>query len=114
MEDYNVFIRVDDKGRVVGINSSAFLGDTTGWVQIDSGTGDRYHHAQGNYLPKSIYNWSGIPIYKMEMGEIKERSEEEIRADIKAPEKTEIEKRIDAIEKTVKVISDLLAKLGMK
>lgn len=114
MEDYNVFIRVDDKGRVVGINSSAFLEDTTGWVQIDSGTGDRYHHAQGNYLPKPVYNWSGIPIYKMEMGEIKERGEEEIRADIKAPEKTEIEKRIETIEKTVKVISDLLAKLGMK
>ena len=114
MEDYNVFIRVDDKGRVVGINSSAFLEDTTGWVQIDSGTGDKYHHAQGNYLSKPVYNWSGIPIYKMEMGEIKERSEEEIRADIKAPEKSEIEKRIETIEKSVKVISDLLAKLGVK
>ena len=114
MENYNVYIRVDDSGRVVGINSSAFLPDTTGWVQIDSGTGDRYHHAQGNYMPKSIYNWQGIPIYKMEMGEIRERSEEEIRADIKAPGKTEIEKRIETIEKTVKVISDLLAKLGMK
>lgn len=114
MENYNVFIRVDDKGRVVGINSSAFLEDSTGWVQIDSGAGDKYHHAQGNYLPKPIYNWSGIPIYKMEMGEIKERSEEEIRADIKTPGKTEIEKRIETIEKTVKVISDLLAKLGVK
>lgn len=114
MENYNVYIRVDDKGRVVGINSSAFLEDSTGWVQIDSGTGDKYHHAQGNYLPKPVYSWSGIPIYKMEMGEIKERSEEEIRADIKTPEKTEIEKRIETIEKTVKVISDLLAKLGVK
>ena len=114
MENYNVFIRVDDSGRVVGINSSAFLDDTTGWVQIDSGSGDKYHHAQGNYMPKPIYNWSGVPVYKMEMGEIKERSEEEIRADIKTPEKTEIEKRIETIEKTVKVISDLLAKLGVK
>ena len=114
MEYYNVYIRVDDKGRVVDINSSAFLQDSTGRVQIDSGAGDRYHHAQGNYLPKPVYNWSGVPVYKMEMGKIKERSEEEIRADIKPPEKTEIEKRIETIEKTVKVISDLLAKLGMK
>lgn len=114
MEDYNVFIRVDEKGRVVDINSSAFLADTTGWVRIDSGRGDRYHHAQGNYLPKSIYNWLGVPIYKMVMGEIQERTDEEIQADIKPPEKTEIEKRIETIEKTVKVISDLLAKLGMK
>ena len=114
MENYNVYIRIDDKGRVVGINSSAFLEDSAGWVQIDSGTGDRYHHAQGNYMPKPIYNWSGVPVYKMEMGEIKERSAEEIQADIKTPGKTEIEKRIETIEKTVKVISDLLAKLGVK
>ena len=114
MENYNVYIRVDDSGRVVGINSSAFLEDCAGWVQIDSGSGDRYHHAQGNYMPRPIYNRSGIPIYKMEMGEIKERSEDEIRADIKAPEKTGIEKRIETIEKTVKAISDLIAKLGMK
>lgn len=114
MENCNVYIRVDDSGCVVGINSSDFLEDTTGWVQIDSGTGDRYHHAQGNYMPKPIYNRFGVPIYKMEMGEIKERSEEEIRADIKTPEKTEIEKRIETIENSVKVISGLLAKLGMK
>lgn len=114
MEDYNVFIRVDDRGRVVGINSSEFLEDTAGWVQIDSGKGDRYHHAQGNYMPKPIYNWSGVPVYKMEMGEIKERSEEEIMADIKAPGKTEFEKRLEKIEAAVDTVTKLLAKLGVK
>lgn len=111
--EFSVFVKVDESGRIIDVNSSLFLQDPSGWVEVARGVGDRFQHAQGNYLPKPIFNM-GIPAYKMEMGEIKERSEEEIRADIKAPEKTEIEKRIETIEKSVKVISDLLAKLGMK
>lgn len=112
--EFSVYVKLDGNGRIIDINSSLFLKDPSEWVEVARGVGDKFQHAQGNYLPKPIYNWSGIPIYKMEMGEIKERSAEEIRADIKPPEKTEIEKRIETIEKTVKVISDLLAKLGMK
>ena len=111
--EFSVFVKVDENGRIIDINSSLFLKDHSGWVEVARGVGDRFQHAQGNYLPKPVFNM-GVPAYKMEMGEIKERSEEEIRADIKAPEKTEIEKRIETIEKTVKVISDLLEKLGMK
>lgn len=111
--EFSVFVKVDESGRIIDINSSMFLKDPSGWVEVARGDGDSFQHAQGNYLPKPIFNM-GIPVYKMEMGEIKERSEEEIRADIKAPEKTEIEKRIETIEKSVKVISDLLAKLGTK
>ena len=49
MDDtYIVYIRVDSSNRVLEINSSAFLANTTGWTQIDEGWGDRYHHAQGN------------------------------------------------------------------
>ena len=111
--EFSVFAKVDERGRIIDVNSSLFLQDTEGWVEVAHGVGDRFQHAQGNYLAKPIFIL-GIPAYKMEMGEIRERSEEEIRADIKAPEKTEIEKRIETIEKTVQVISDLLAKLGMK
>ena len=111
--EFSVFVKVDERGRIIDVNSSLFLQDTEGWVEVAHGVGDRFQHAQGNYLTKPIFIM-GIPAYKMEMGEIRERSEEEIREDIKAPEKTEIEKRIETIEKTVQVISDLLAKLGMK
>ena len=111
--EFSVYVKLDENGRIIDINSSLFLKDPSGWVEVAQGVGDRFQHAQGNYLPKPIFNM-GIPAYKMEMGEIKERSAEEILADIKPPEKTEIEKRIETIEKTVKVISDLLAKLGMK
>lgn len=111
--EFTVYVKVDENGRIIDINSSLFLKDPSGWVEVARGVGDKFQHAQGNFLPKALYSM-GIPVYKMEMGEIKERSEEEILADIKAPEKTEIEKRIETIEKSVKVISDLLAKLGMK
>lgn len=114
MEEYTVYIRVDDAGRVVNVNSNAFLSNVEGWVEIERGSGDKYQHAQGNYLPGPLLDKRGICRYKLQDGALVERTAEEMEADVKAPEKTEIEKRIETIEKTVKGISDLLAKLGMK
>ncbi len=31
---YKVLVRVDDAGRVVEINSSAFITDTDGWTEV--------------------------------------------------------------------------------
>lgn len=48
-ESCKVLVQTDDAGRVTAINSDAFVsGD--GWTQIDEGEGDRYRHAQNNYL----------------------------------------------------------------
>lgn len=85
MDDtYIVYIRIDGQSRVLEINSSAFLADTTGWTQIDEGWGDRYHHAQGNYLDGPLYDDNGIPRYKLDRGRVVERAEEEIAADLAA------------------------------
>lgn len=84
-ELYTVYIQIDDALRIVAVNSSAFLPSTEGWVAIDSGAGDRYHHAQGNYFPKPIYEERGIPIYKYVDGEVLERTQEEINADYHEP-----------------------------
>lgn len=46
MDMYRVYAKINESGSIVETNSSAFLSDTTGWVQIDEGIGDRYHHAQ--------------------------------------------------------------------
>lgn len=112
--EFSVYVKVDDVGRVVDINSSMFLHDPEGWIEIAKGVGDVFQHAQGNFLPKPIFNSEGIPIYKMEMGELKERSEEEIRADIKPQEKSPLEKRLERIETMLNTITELLARLGMK
>ena len=85
-QPYRVLVRVDGDGRITAINSSAFITDETGWTQIDVGVGDRYHHAQGNYLPKSLYDDRGIPRYKLVDGQVVERTQEEIDADYTPPE----------------------------
>lgn len=81
MENYNVYVRADDAGRVTAIDSSAFLVDLTGWTQIDEGNGDRYHHAQGNYLPGPLMDAQGRYLYKMAGGAVVARTDAEIAAD---------------------------------
>mgnify|MGYP000782710903 CR=1 FL=1 len=82
MDDYIVYIKTDIQGRVIAVNSSAFLDDTADWIQIDSGVGDKYHHAQGNYFALPIYTDDAIPQYKLVDGVAIERTAEEIAADI--------------------------------
>lgn len=81
-ETYIVYVQVNPGDCVVAVNSSAFLTQTEGWVEVDRGTGDHYHHAQGNYLPKPLYTQEGIPCYKLENGAVVERSQEELEADL--------------------------------
>ena len=64
IEQYIVYVKTDDANRITAVNSSAFLTDTDGWTEIDSGYGDRYHHAQGNYFPKPIMDMRGVKRYK--------------------------------------------------
>ena len=61
---YKVFIKIDEQNRITAVNSSAFLNDLTGWIEIDEGAGDKYHHAQNNYLDKLIINPEGQYRYK--------------------------------------------------
>lgn len=84
-ELYTVYIQIDDASRIIAINSSAFLPSTEGWIEIDRGLGDKYHHAQGNYLSKPLYEERGIPVYKYVDGEVLERSQEEIDSDYHEP-----------------------------
>lgn len=91
---YHVYVQTDEQGRIIAVNSSAFVSADWG-TEIDQGYGDQYHHAQGNYLPQPIYTDDGIPRYKLEEGEAVERTEEEIevdRAALPEPEPTEAEK----------------------
>ena len=79
MNIYAVYIKTNTNNFVTAINSSAFLSDFTDWIEIDEGTGDKYHHAQGNYLPKSLMTDDGVYQYTYTDGELQERTEEEIQ-----------------------------------
>ncbi|WP_018306358.1 hypothetical protein [Desulfitobacterium hafniense] len=83
-EPIRVYVQVDSERCITTINSSAFLTDITDWIQIDEGFGDRYHHAQGNYLEKGLIDEQGCYNYKLIDGEVAERSLEEKQAEIDA------------------------------
>lgn len=101
MNTYNVYVLVDTMNRIMDVNSSAFLTDTTGWIEIDEGTGDRYHHAQGNYFPGPLYDNRGISRYAyVPDGDPKwrERTQEEMDADYVLPVvKPSAEELLDAL-----------------
>ena len=78
---YKVYARLDSAGNITAVHSSAFLDDHTDWTLIDEGTGDRYHHAQGHYLPDGLHTSDGIPLYRCDGTQVIQRTEEEIEAD---------------------------------
>lgn len=80
MEHYIVYVKINDSGYIVAVNSSAFLSDTAGWKEVGSGHGDKYHHAQGNYLDEPIMTESGVYRYKLVSGKVKKCTPEEIAA----------------------------------
>lgn len=84
MNPYAVLVRTDEQNRITEINSSAFVDAADGWIEIDSGFGDRFHHAQGNYLPKPLMDERGVYRYKLEEGQAVERTQEEMDADYAA------------------------------
>lgn len=111
-QSYKVLVRVDDAGRVVAINSSAFITDTDGWTEIDRGFSDRHHHAQGNYLPRPLMDERGIYRYKLVDGKPEERTAEEMDGDYTPPEqKPTTEQRVDALETTTDDIILMMAEL---
>lgn len=76
--EYSVYVNLNSNGYITAVNSSAFLADTTGWVEIDRGNGDKYHHAQGNYVEKPIVTDGGAYRYKLVDGKAVECTPEEI------------------------------------
>lgn len=60
-----VYVQIDENNLLTQINSSIFISNLTGWIQIDEGTGDKYSHAQGNYLEKGLIDSEGKYNYKL-------------------------------------------------
>lgn len=112
----DVYIRVFN-GLIIDVNSNDFLSDNEGWIKIDSGNGDKFKHAQGNYFTGGLFDDNGIPRYAYADGAISFRDSSAIKADLEKivselPKK--ITDRIANLEKALNTINTLLAKLGMK
>ena len=76
-----VMIKIDGKNRIIAIDSDSFIQDKSEWIEIDRGYGDKYYHAQTQYLSTPLINLDGFYRYKFINNEILERTEEEIQQD---------------------------------
>ena len=107
-ESCKVLVQTDEAGRVTAINSDAFVnGD--GWTQIDEGEGDRYRHAQNNYLLKPLTDERGVYRYKLVDGLVAQRTQTEMDADFDArpaPEPTAEEKERTLLKAQIQALSD--------
>ena len=101
MKPYIVYVKPDSTGCITAVNSSAFLPDTTGWTEIDSGYGDKYHHAQGNFFPQPIITMGGAYRYKLIDSTPLECTAEEIAAQEEALKPVDEPTQEDRIEAQV-------------
>ncbi len=113
MDNIKVYIKINSNNCVPEINSSSFLTDTTGLIQIDEGIGDRYIYAQNNYFDKPICEMrQSITIYhyKYVDGVVLERTAEEIQADIdNTPTSVSTQEKTDmAIAELTMMVAGLL------
>ena len=107
-ESCKVLVQTDEAGRVTAINSDAFVSGE-GWTAIDEGEGDRYRHAQNNYLLKPLTDERGVYRYKLVDGLVAQRTQAEMDADFDArpaPEPTAEEKERTLLKAQIQALSD--------
>ena len=119
---YKVLVQVDGASRVTAINSDAFISNETGWTVVDVGTGDRYHHAQNNYLTYPLIDDRGVYRYKFVDGMVVQRTQTEMDTDYAnqpdpEPSKEEKEKtlanaKIQALTDRNEFIEDCIAEMA--
>ena len=74
-----VYINKDSENNITSINSSIFLSEEemSKMIEIDKGQGDKYAHAQGQYLEKGLVDEHGRYNYKYVEGKVVEVAEAE-------------------------------------
>lgn len=84
--EYKVYVSLSD-GYITSINSEIFLSqeEIQTMTEIDKGQGDKYAHAQSQYLEKGLVDDHGRYNYKFVEGKVAEVAEAE-KPTIKEPE----------------------------
>lgn len=87
MEITRVFVAMDTNNRITSINSEIFLSEKemSTMTEIDQGQGDKYAHAQSQYLDKELIDEHGRYNYKYVEGKVVEVTEAE-KPTIEEPE----------------------------
>lgn len=76
--EYKVYVSLQD-GYITSINSEIFLSEEekSTMTEIDQGQGDKYAHAQSQYLEKGLVDEQGRYNYKYVEGKVVEVAEED-------------------------------------
>ena len=115
MGTYIVYVKTNESGYITAVSSSAFLSELSSWTEIDRGTGDRYHHAQGNYFPLPIMTMGGACRYKLTDGVPVECTPEEIQTQEDAnklqPSSSQ-EERIRALESQTEMLVQCILEMS--
>lgn len=84
---YKVYIELNSDNDITSINSELFLSqeEKANMTLIDEGEGDKYSHAQSQYLDKGLIDIHGRYNYKFTEGKLVEISEDE-KPEIVQPE----------------------------
>ena len=85
-DEYKVYVSLQD-GYITSINSEIFLSqeEMSTMTEIDKGQGDRYAHAQSQYLEKGLVDEHGRYNYKFLEGKVIEVAEKD-KPTIEEPE----------------------------
>lgn len=107
--EYKVYVSVQD-GYITSINSEIFLSqeEMSTMTEIDKGEGDKYAHAQSQYLDKELVDEHGRYNYKFVEGKVIEVAEAE-KPIIKEPEQQATEQdKIEAQVMYTAIMTDTL------
>lgn len=76
---YKVYVKLDEDKQVTSINSEIFLSneEMQAMTNIDEGEGDKFVHAQSQYLEKGLFDEYGRYNYKYVEGKVVEVAEAE-------------------------------------
>lgn len=75
-EKIGVYIRVNKQNEIIEVGSNVFIENFDNWIFVDEGFGDKYAHAQNQYLEKPIIDDNGIYNYIFKNNKITKKTKE--------------------------------------
>lgn len=82
-----VYAKLNTNKYIIDIGSEIFISDVTDYVLIDEGEGDKYAHAQSQYLEKGLMDDKGRYNYKFVDSVLVEVAEED-KPTVEEPKET--------------------------
>lgn len=107
---YKVYIELNSDNDITSINSELFLSqeEKANMNLIDEGEGDKYVHAQGQYLEKGLIDEHGRYNYKFAEGKIVEISEDEKSEIVQPDQQATAQDKIEAQVMYTALMTDTL------